>query len=168
MPGRFVRAWKRADVPRVAGPEGIPVWAQTAPRVETLRGPTIGLARAVAQQVNAEPMVTSGAVLSCSLSMGAPGVLTVLPDTRAANIYDGAPMINVPSFGACASPANPMVAAATAAALGVLTPMPCIPVTSAWNNGSPNIQAGGAPALQPSSTIQCAWCGMITILASQY
>jgi hypothetical protein len=168
MAGRFLRAWRRADVPQVAGAKGIPVWAQTAPRVETLRSSAGRFARAIAQPGNADPMVTSGAVLSCSLSMGAPGVLNVLPPTRAANVNDGAPMINVSTFGVCASPANPEVAAATAAALGVLTPMPCIPVTSAWNGGSPNIQVAGAPALQPSSTIQCAWCGLISIQASQY
>jgi hypothetical protein len=168
MPGRFTRAWKKGNVPQM-GPKGLPTWASTAPPVETLRGPTIGLARAFAQPAKAEPMVTSGAVLGCSCSLGAPGVLNVLPPRLAANVNDWVPLVNISSFGVCMSPTNPQVAAATAAALGELTPSPCIPVAaSAWNGGSPNIQAGGAPALQPSSTLQCMWGGTIAILASQY
>ena len=81
--------------------------------------------------------VVAGAVLQCSFG-AAPAALVVLPANRvlaggppAATIMDHAPMMNVPPFGMCSTPSNPMVAAATAAALGVLTPMPCIPVTAA-------------------------------------
>ena len=45
-----------------------------------------------------------------------------------ATITDVAPGANIAPFGMCQSLANPTVAAATAAALGVLTPMPCVPV----------------------------------------
>ena len=48
-----------------------------------------------------------------------------------ATITDVAPGANIAPFGMCQSLANPMVAAATAAALGVLTPMPCVPVVPA-------------------------------------
>ena len=67
--------------------------------------------------------VAAGANLQCSFGV-APGVLTVLPVNRvmtgapAANIMDHIPMVNIAPFGMCNCPANPMVAAATAAALG--------------------------------------------------
>ena len=70
---------------------------------------------------------------------------TVLTESKpAANINDHIPMVNILPFGMCQSLANPMVAAATAAALGVLTPMPCIPVTPApWVPGSPTDLVAG-------------------------
>jgi hypothetical protein len=112
-----------------------------------------------------------GATLQCSFGV-APGVLTVLPVNRtmtggpAANIMDHVPMLNILPFGMCNCPANPMVAAATAAALGVLTPMPCIPMTSApWMPGSPTVMVGGMPSLQNSSKLMCQWGGVIQILA---
>jgi hypothetical protein len=112
-----------------------------------------------------------GATLQCSFGV-APSVLTVLPVNRtmtggpAANIMDHVPMLNILPFGMCNCPANPMVAAATAAALGVLTPMPCIPMTSApWMPGAPTVLIGGMPSLQNSSKLMCQWGGVIQILA---
>jgi hypothetical protein len=112
-----------------------------------------------------------GATLQCSFGV-APGVLTVLPANRtmtggpAANIMDHVPMLNILPFGMCNCPSNPMVAAATAAALGVLTPMPCIPMTSApWMPGAPTVMIGGMPSLQNSSKLMCQWGGVIQILA---
>ena len=62
-----------------------------------------------------------------------------------------------PSFGMCSCPANPSVAAATAAALGVLTPMPCVPATVApWVPGCPTVLVGGKPLLNNSSKLMCA------------
>jgi len=86
--------------------------------------------------------VCMGAMMQCSFGM-APSSLCVLPTKMvmtskmpAATIMDHIPLVNVLPFSMCTSPANPMVAAATAAALGVLTPMPCIPVTTApWLPG---------------------------------
>lgn len=114
--------------------------------------------------------VAAGANLQCSFGV-APGVLTVLPvncvmtGAPAANIMDHIPMVNIAPFGMCNCPANPMVAAATAAALGVLTPMPCIPMTSApWMPGSATVMVGGMPSLQNSSKLMCQWGGIIQIL----
>ncbi|MGC1174746.1 DUF4280 domain-containing protein [Polaromonas sp.] len=114
--------------------------------------------------------VAVGATLQCSFGV-APSVLTVLPANRvltggpAANIMDHVPLVNVLPFGMCNCPSNPMVAAATAAALGVLTPMPCIPMTAApWMPGSATVMLGGMPALQNSSKLMCQWGGVIQIL----
>ena len=113
--------------------------------------------------------VCMGAMLSCSFGV-APGSLMVLPlsqvmtTTPAANIMDNKPIVNVLPFGMCQSLANPMVAAATAAALGVLTPMPCIPMTMApWMPGSPTVLIGNMPALTDSSKLMCSWGGVIGI-----
>jgi len=112
--------------------------------------------------------VTAGAVMTCSFGV-APSVLNVLPANRtnattpAANIMDFVPMTNIPTFGMCMSLANPTVASATAAALGVLTPMPCIPVTTPWTPGSPTVLIGGMPALNSTSKCMCSWAGVISI-----
>ena len=74
-------------------------------------------------------IVCSGAMLKCSFGT-APGSMTVLPAnmvqtaTPIANIMDNIPMMNIMPFAMCQSMSNPTVAAATAAAQGVLTPMP--------------------------------------------
>ena len=114
--------------------------------------------------------VCMGAMMQCSFGM-APSSLCVLPTKMvmtskmpAATIMDHIPLVNVLPFGMCTSPANPMVAAATAAALGVLTPMPCIPMTTApWVPGSPTVLLGKIPALNASSKCMCNWAGVISI-----
>jgi hypothetical protein len=113
--------------------------------------------------------VCMGAMMQCSFGV-APSTLVVLPanktltGTPAANIMDNKPIVNIPPFGMCQSPSNPTVAAATAAALGVLTPMPCVPVTVApWVVGSPTVLIGNMPALNNSSKLMCTWGGVIQI-----
>src|SRR5271166_3174857 len=111
--------------------------------------------------------VCNGATLQCSMGM-APSSLVVLPVNRVntgeqpdANIMDGEPLVNIMPFGMCMSPANPAVAAATTAALGVLTPMPCIPVTPApWTPGAPTDLIGNMPALDSNSKLMCTWGGV--------
>lgn len=113
--------------------------------------------------------VCAGALLKCNFG-AAPSSLVVLPVNRvftgtpAANILDGKPMVNVLPFGVCSSIANPTVAAATAAALGALTPMPCIPMTPApWVPGAPTVLLGGMPTLDNQSKLMCSWGGIIEI-----
>jgi len=114
--------------------------------------------------------VNMGALLQCSFG-AAPSSLVVLPANRvmaeqtpAANIMDHMPMVNIMPFGTCSSPANPTVAAATAAALGVLTPMPCIPMTmTPWVPGAPTVLIADMPALDNSAKCMCNWGGEIAI-----
>lgn len=113
--------------------------------------------------------VTMGATLQCSFGV-APSTLVVPPasavmsGTPLANIMDFKPMANIPPFGMCTTPSNPMVAAATAAALGVPTPMPCIPVTTPWVPGGPTAMVANMPVLNNSSKCMCSWGGVIQVL----
>jgi len=115
--------------------------------------------------------VCSGATLQCSFGL-APSTLMVLPVNRmltgnmpAANIMDNKPMVNILPFGMCTSLANPTVASATAAAMGVLTPMPCIPMTPApWAPGAPTVLLGNMPALDNTSKLMCTWAGIISVV----
>ena len=115
------------------------------------------------------PLVTS-AVMLCSFG-AAPASLNVLPVRRvmiegkpAATIEDMAPMLNIPPFGMCTSLANPTVASATAAALGVLTPMPCVPVPAGpWKPPSATTLIGGTPAVCAGAMCNCAWGGVINV-----
>ncbi|ECC8732904.1 DUF4280 domain-containing protein [Salmonella bongori] len=117
------------------------------------------------------PAVCTGATICCSFGL-APSVLNVLPANRTlvgglpmATIMDNKPMVNILPFGMCSSMANPSVVAATAAALGVLTPMPCIPATVApWMPGSPTALVGNMPALNMQSQLMCMWAGIIQIV----
>ena len=114
--------------------------------------------------------VVNLASLACVFGV-APSVLMITPEKRvmsgmqpAANIMDFVPMKNIMPFGMCTTPSNPMVAAATAAAMGVLTPQPCIPVVvSPWKVGAISVLIGGMPALDNISTNLCMWGGLITI-----
>jgi hypothetical protein len=110
-----------------------------------------------------------GALLKCSFGV-APSSLMVLPKNRVttqtpdANIMDYIPMVNILPFGMCQSLANPAVAAATAAAMGALTPMPCIPATAApWVPGSPTVTIANMPALNNSSKLMCSFGGVIEV-----
>jgi hypothetical protein len=109
-------------------------------------------------------------MLKCSMG-AAPSSFIVLPQNRvtaggtpAGNIMDNKPIVNVPPFGMCKSPSNPAVIAATAAAQGVFTPAPCVPVLPApWQPGTPTVTIASLPALDPDCKLLCAWAGVITV-----
>lgn len=115
--------------------------------------------------------VCMGASMMCTFGV-APSTLVVLPKNRvlgefvpAANIMDNIPMVNIMPFGMCTCPSNPTVAAATSAAMGVLTPMPCVPVTPApWAPGAATVLLGNMPALDNVSKLNCIWGGVISIV----
>lgn len=112
--------------------------------------------------------VCMGAMMQCSFGIG-PSSLVVLPTNRVftqhqpdANIMDHVPMVNIMPFGMCMSIANPVVAAATAAKLGVFTPAACIPATPApWTPGAPTVTLGDLPTLDNTSMLMCMWGGVI-------
>lgn len=113
-------------------------------------------------------LVNAGSLLQCTMGAAPASLVVLVPTVTAAtppgaNIMDFAPMVNIPTFGMCNSPANPAVAAATAAALGVLTPMPCMPATTPWTPGVATVLLRGMPALDASSTCMCAFGGQISI-----
>ncbi|WP_312280300.1 DUF4280 domain-containing protein [Oscillibacter sp.] len=82
-----------------------------------------------------------------------------------ANVMDNKPMANILPFGMCSSLANPTVTAATTAARGMLTPMPCVPaIAGPWVPGSTTMLIGGLPALNDSSKCMCPWGGIISII----
>ncbi len=116
--------------------------------------------------------VCMGATLQCTFG-AAPSSLMVIPKgppvtatgPLAANIMDHVPLTNIMPFGVCTSLANPTVASATSAALGVLTPMPCIPATTTpWVPGSPTVLINNSPALNNISKCMCMWAGVISVI----
>lgn len=115
--------------------------------------------------------VCMGAMMQCSFGM-TPSSLVVLPKNLVqtnmvpdANIMDHIPLVNIMPFGMCTAPTNPTVIAATAAALGVPTPMPCIPATPApWIPGAPTVNLAFFPTLDDTSKLMCTWAGVITFV----
>ncbi len=110
--------------------------------------------------------VTQTAICMCSFGM-APMPLMVTSQQTV--MVCGMPQATImdqtcTTFGMCSNPANPSVASATAAAFGVLTPMPCVPViTGPWMPGCPTVQVCGKPLLNNSSKLMCAYGGIIQI-----
>lgn len=112
----------------------------------------------------------TGATLSCPFG-AAPAPFSALPasgvmlsNMPAGVMTDMAPAVNIPPFGLCSSLSNPTVASATAAAMGALTPMPCVPVpTGPWLNPAPSVLVGGRQAISDGSKLMCTWGGQISV-----
>ena len=104
--------------------------------------------------------VSTGATLKCAFGL-APSELTVSLVNAAtsdamplATIMDNMPMVNILPFGMCNTPSITGVAAVSAAALGVLTPMPCVP----------NVTLNAMPALDNNCKLMCNWGSVIEII----
>lgn len=116
-------------------------------------------------------LLTSGCMLTCSFGASpAPFNALELPGKPlvaglpAAAIDEIVPLLNVPSFIMCRSEANPEVAAATAAAEGVLTPMPCEPVIAdPWDPPSAVLKFAEVPLATVASKCACAWGGTVSV-----
>jgi len=116
--------------------------------------------------------VCNGAMLQCTFGV-APSALVVPPLNKvmtstqpAANIMDHVPIKNIQPFGMCSSPSNPAVIAATSAALGVFTPMPCVPATpSPWIPVDQTVIMAGTPALDNNCMLNCLWAGVIKVVS---
>ena len=114
--------------------------------------------------------VNMGAQCMCTFGTGpAPIKVTsqskVLEDGKpAATIQDAAPLTNVGPFAMCTTQTNPAVSAATAAALGVPTPAPCVPVTAGmWIQPNTKVLIDGKPILTQDCKLMCTYGGQITI-----
>ncbi len=116
-------------------------------------------------------MVVDGAKLRCSMG-SLPSILVVTDDSPlssddkpVATVKDHVPKRHLITFGMCRSQSNPQVASATAAALGVPTPQPCIPSTNEdWTPGAPMAVSNDVNILTSDSTCKCDWSGVIDIL----
>lgn len=119
----------------------------------------------------ADSYVCSGATMRCSFGDKS-ARLTVYPDRTVfltgqpmANISDHTSLYNISPFGKCHTTRYPATGAATAAAHGRLTPMPCVPGTmSDWRNGKNDYIIKGSPALLKSSYCKCCYGGIIRIV----
>ena len=113
--------------------------------------------------------VTQGAMLQCSFGMSPCSLIVIVPTRPMCMnmlmvVTTDFSITNIPTFGMCQSMANPTVASATSAAMGVLTPMPCVPVISApWSPGSSQVKVGGIAALTNNSKCMCSYGGNISI-----
>lgn len=114
--------------------------------------------------------VCSGAKIKCTFGDKISS-LTVLPlrtifltGQPQANISDHTPFVNIAPFGKCHTITFPATGAATAAAHGKLTPMPCVPNTPfPWMGGKNDVLLQGQPALLKSSKCNCVFGGIISI-----
>jgi hypothetical protein len=114
--------------------------------------------------------VPHGSLSRCSKGSN-PSRLNILPITRVfvegnplGNIQDKEPFLNIHPYGICFSMENPEVIAATAAALGVLVPMPCVPmICTPWILTSRTRVGGHFMGLNKRAKNICVWAGHLEI-----
>lgn len=118
------------------------------------------------------PPVLTGAQVMCSFGL-MPSTVVAMPkgvpvtiESRPPlTILDNIGMSNILPFGLCTSLTNPITAAQTSIASGVLTPGPCTPIVPApWTPGAPMTLINGSPALTMGSMCNCIYGGVINIV----
>ena len=113
----------------------------------------------------ANPVVQT-ALCMCSFGVApCPLMVSSQQTVMVSNMLQATIMDNkFPTFGMCSNLANPTVAAATSAAMGVLTPMPCVPaIVAPWVPGAPTVLVGGKPLLNNTSKLMCNYGGIIQV-----
>ena len=116
-------------------------------------------------------LVTATGTCMCSFGT-APAAIRVTSQAKVlaggkpcGTIQDAQGFVNLGPFGMCTSLANPAVASATAAALGVLTPQPCTPqIAGMFIPTKPKILISGKPCLASDCKAMCAFAGNISIV----
>lgn len=114
--------------------------------------------------------VCIGAIAQCPFG-AAPTPLTFLPSMVMSKsgpmgtTINCVPFLNIVPFGVCMSILNPVTAALTSAAFGVLTPGPCLPVpVGTWIPEKPTVVSKMGPLISNNSTLTCAYGGVIKII----
>ena len=106
------------------------------------------------------PHVEHGTLARCQFGT-APAAIHATSHVPIAIASDYVPFENIHPFGACLCPGNPQVAAA----MGVLTPMPCVPaVSEEWQVGDSQVWVRGVRALDAHSSVRCRWGGLIQLV----
>jgi hypothetical protein len=80
------------------------------------------------------------------------------------SVMDFIPFLNIPAFGKCKSPANPMNWK-MAGPVPVFVPSSCLPITmTPWSPGAKKLKIlGGNAALLEDDKCMCMWAGQIEI-----
>jgi hypothetical protein len=118
-------------------------------------------------------LLTTGCALTCTFGTAPsvfiadeiPGKPVLNAAFTVATVLEVAPIDNIPPFLLCTSLDNPEVDAATSAALGFLTPMPCVPVVTPWAPPSVLLTADDVPLATVESKCECLWGGVIGVTA---
>ena len=110
------------------------------------------------------------AKVKCTFGSGSKDMM-VLPIGMANNAMskplatkmDFIPMLNIPAFGNCKSPANPMNWK-MAGPVPVFVPSSCIPIpVMPWSSPATKMKIKGNNALLATSKTMCVWAGSITV-----
>jgi hypothetical protein len=152
-----------AKVPFAAG---IQIQADAATEIRVDGGLSAAASLAIKDTSQMAGLAAATLSLAANLAGSFGANMGVFVESRpSATIMDHLPIENIRPFCLCMSPSNPLVAAATAAALGVLTPMPCIPATfSPWIPGAAGVMFNNSIALDNTCQLMCSFGGVITVV----